>query len=78
MKKHDTNEELTTLKRIELLLEIVAKTAVADKLAKIFKEKSSRSSTKTRAGYQGRSSKKGRGFPQARFRACGVSGSEKD
>ena len=39
MKKHDINEELRTLKRIELLLEIVAKTAVADKLAKILKDK---------------------------------------
>jgi hypothetical protein len=39
MKKHDMSEELRTLKRIELLLEIMVKAAVADKLSKIFKEK---------------------------------------
>jgi hypothetical protein len=32
------SEELKALKRIELLLEVMAKTAVSDKLAKIFKE----------------------------------------
>ena len=39
MKKDGTDEELETLKRIELLLEILAKSALADKLAKIYKEK---------------------------------------
>lgn len=39
MKKHEMSEELKTFKRIEVLLEIMAKTAVADKLAKVLKEK---------------------------------------
>ncbi len=32
------SEELKALKRIELLLEVMAKTAVSEKLAKVFKE----------------------------------------
>jgi hypothetical protein len=35
MKKEEMSEELKTLKRIELLLESMAKAAVAEKLAKV-------------------------------------------
>jgi hypothetical protein len=39
MAKTQMSEELKALKRIELLLETMAKTVVAEKLAKILKEK---------------------------------------
>lgn len=38
MKKHEASEELKALKRIELLLETLARTAVSEKLAKVSKE----------------------------------------
>jgi len=39
MTKHELSQELKVLKRIEALLEVLAKNALADKLAKIYKDK---------------------------------------